>query len=112
MPATSTTCHLRSATAASVFIEKVFRIIGSIPKLLETRQGLIFGGGLGVKLFHHDMMDAGRPLARHSAGVGRDRKPLGAYYTPPALAEAALAYLPRPRARRVDLAGGERPVPA
>src|SRR5438309_1834892 len=57
MPATSTTCHLRSVTAASVFIENV--LIGSIPKTLETRQGLIFGRPFGVKLFHHDMIAAG-----------------------------------------------------
>src|SRR5512135_2636247 len=98
MPATSTTCHLRSATAASVFIENVF-CIGSVPKTLETRQGLIFGGALGVKVFHHDMM---RPLARGSA----ERKALGAYYTPGALVEAALAWLPRPE-RVADLACGD-----
>ncbi|HEY2748532.1 MAG TPA: TaqI-like C-terminal specificity domain-containing protein [Polyangia bacterium] len=43
--------------------------------------------------------------------AGRERKALGAYYTPPALVEAALAGLPAPRAgargRVVDLACGE-----
>jgi len=43
-----------------------------------------------------------RPLARGSA----ERKALGAYYTPGALVEAALAWLPRPQ-RVVDLACGD-----
>src|SRR3569833_384177 len=98
MPATSTTCHLRSATAESVFIENVF-CIGSVPKTLETRQGLIFGAALGVKVFHHDMM---QPLARGSA----EQKALGAYYTPAALVEAALAWLPQPYGPVADLACG------
>src|SRR5262249_39909022 len=56
---------------------------------LETRQGLIFGAPPSVKVFHHDMMGDRRPLAR-----GTERKALGAYYTPAALVERALAELP------------------
>ena len=43
-----------------------------------------------------------------ATGVREDRKALGAYYTPAALVEAALAHLPARRgARVVDLACGE-----
>ncbi|MCU1279280.1 MAG: rsmC, partial [bacterium] len=46
-------------------------------------------------------------MVRLGAQVREDRKALGAYYTPAALVQAALAYLPRPGGRVVDLACGE-----
>jgi predicted RNA methylase len=46
-------------------------------------------------------------LARRAAAVQEKRKALGAYYTPPALVEAALALLPRSPARVMDLACGD-----
>jgi predicted RNA methylase len=45
-------------------------------------------------------------LARVGARVREDRKALGAYYTPAALVQVALAYLPRPQGGVVDLACG------
>ncbi len=46
-------------------------------------------------------------MARPGARVREDQKALGAYYTPRALVEAALAYLPRPCGGVIDLACGE-----
>jgi predicted RNA methylase len=46
-------------------------------------------------------------LARRGAAVQEQRKALGAYYTPAALVDAALALLPGPLGRVVDLACGE-----
>jgi len=46
-------------------------------------------------------------LARRAAAVQEQRKALGAYYTPAALVDAALALLPGPLGRVVDLACGE-----